>query len=63
MLIDVPLVDTVQMPVMQIIDMTFVFDGGMPASRTVRVRVLIVGFVVAHPGSLLTLRVLFISIF
>ena len=33
MLIDVPLVDTVQMPVMQIIDMTFVFDGGMPASR------------------------------
>jgi hypothetical protein len=62
-LIDVPLVDTVQMPVMQIVDMTFVFDGGMPASRTVRVRMLIVCFALAHLGGLLTRRVLFISRF
>jgi hypothetical protein len=37
MFIDVPLVGTVKMPVMQIIDVSFVFDGGVPAAWTMRV--------------------------
>ena len=32
MFIHMPLVSTVKMPVMQIIDVTFVFDGGVPAA-------------------------------
>ena len=56
MLIDVPLVDTVQMPVMQIVDVTFVLYADMPAARTVSVGVLIVRFMVAHLSHLLQLR-------
>jgi hypothetical protein len=51
--IHMTLVGTVQMPVMQIIDVTFMFDGGMAAAWTVRMGVLIVGFVDAHLGGLL----------
>jgi hypothetical protein len=51
--IHMTLVGTVQMPIMQIVDVTFMFDGGMAASWTVRVGVLIVGFVGAHLGGLL----------
>ncbi len=51
--IDMTLVGTVKMPIMQIIDVTFVFDGGMPAARTVCMGVLIVRFVGAHRGCLL----------
>jgi hypothetical protein len=32
MFIDMPFVGTVKMPLMQIIDVTFVFDGGVPAA-------------------------------
>jgi hypothetical protein len=32
MFVDMPLVGAVKMPFMQIIDVTFVFDGGVPAS-------------------------------
>lgn len=32
MFIHMPLVGTVKMPIMQIVDVTFVFDGGVPAS-------------------------------
>jgi hypothetical protein len=53
MLIDMPLVGAVQMPVMQIIDVTFVFDRGMPAAWTVRMGVLVMRFVVAHVTCLL----------
>ena len=48
MFIHMPLMGTVKMPLMQIIDVTFVFDGSMPAARIVRMGVLIMGFVVAH---------------
>jgi len=51
--IHMTLVGTVQMPIMQIIDVTFMFDGGMAASWTVGVCVLIVGFVGGHRGCLL----------
>jgi hypothetical protein len=46
--IDVPLMGTVKMPVMQIIDVIFVFDSGVPATGAMRVRVLVVRFVIAH---------------
>ena len=36
MFIDMPLVSAVKMPLMQIVDMTFVFHRGAPAARTVR---------------------------
>jgi len=48
------LVGGVKMPIMQIIDMTFVFDGGMPAAWTVCMHVLIVRFVGAHRDCLLS---------
>jgi len=48
------LVGAVQMPIMQIIDVAFVFDGGMPAAWTVRMDVLIVRFVSAHRSCLLS---------
>jgi hypothetical protein len=32
MFIHMPLVSTVKMPVMQIVDVTFVFDGGVSAA-------------------------------
>jgi hypothetical protein len=48
------LVGAVQMPIMQIVDVTFVFDGGMPAARTVCMDVLIVRFVCAHRDCLLS---------
>ena len=51
--IHMTLVGAVKMPIVQIIDVTFMFDGGMAASWTVRMRVLIVGFVGAHLGGLL----------
>jgi len=53
MFIHMTLVGAVQMPIMQIVDVTFVFDGGMAAAWTVRMGVLIVGFVGAHRGCLL----------
>jgi len=42
------LVGAVQMPIMQIVDVTFVFNGGMPATWTVCMDVLIVRFVSGH---------------
>jgi hypothetical protein len=44
----VPLMRTVKMPVMHIINVTFVLNRDMPAAWTVSMRVLIVCFVVAH---------------
>ena len=52
-LIHMPLVGTVKMPVMQIVDVTFVLYADMPAARTVSVGVLIVRFVIAHRSCLL----------
>jgi hypothetical protein len=52
--IDMTLVGTVKMPIMQIVDVTFVFDGGMSAAWTVCMGVLIVPFVRAHRGCLLS---------
>ena len=52
-LIHVPLVGTVKMPVMQIVDVAFVLYADMPAARTVSVGVLIVRFVIAHRSCLL----------
>jgi len=46
--IDMIMVSAVKMAVVQIIDVTFVFDGGMAASGTVGMNVLIVGFVTGH---------------
>ena len=51
--IHMTLVGAVQMPIVQIVDVTFMFDGGMAASWTVRMCVLIVGFVGGHRGCLL----------
>ena len=48
MFIHMPLVSAVKMPLMQIVDMTFVFHRGVPAARTVRMGMLVVRFVVAH---------------
>ena len=53
MLIHVPLVSAVKMPVMQIVDVTFMLYADMPAARTVSVGVLIMRFVVAHRSCLL----------
>jgi hypothetical protein len=47
------LMGTVKMPIMQIVDVTFMFDGGMAAAWTVGMGVLIVSFVGAHLGGLL----------
>jgi hypothetical protein len=52
-LIDVPLMRTVKMPVMQIVDVAFVLYADMPAARTVSVGVLIMRFMVAHRSCLL----------
>ena len=57
--IHVPLVRTVKMPVMHKVNVTFVLYADMPAAWAVSMRVLIVCFVVAHPGGLLTRGVLF----
>jgi hypothetical protein len=38
----------VKMPVVQVIDVTLVFDRSVPAARTMRMGVLIVRLVVAH---------------
>jgi len=54
MFIDMTLMRTVEMPVVHIVDVTFVFDSSVPAAWTVRMRMLIVGFMVAHVGLLLT---------
>jgi hypothetical protein len=48
MLIDVPLMRTVKVPIVHVIDVPFVFDRGMPTARTMRMRVLIMRFVIAH---------------
>jgi hypothetical protein len=51
--IHMTLVGIVKMAIMQIIDVSFMFDGGMATAWTVRMCVLIVGFVGAHLGGLL----------
>lgn len=51
----VPLVGIVKMPIMHIVDVTVVFDGGMSAARTVGMRMLVVRFMVAHLGCLLAI--------
>ena len=51
--IQMTLVGIVKMAIMQIIDVSFMFDGGMAAAWTVRMCVLIVGFVGAQLGGLL----------
>jgi hypothetical protein len=51
--IHMTLVGTVKMSIVQIVNVTFMFDGGVAASWTVRMAVLIVGFVGAHLGGLL----------
>ena len=48
MLVHMPLMRTVKMPIVHIIDVTFMFDGGMPTAWTMRMRVLIMRFVIAH---------------
>ena len=48
MFIYVPLVSTVKMPLMQIVDVTLVFDRRVSAAWTVRMGMLVVCFVVAH---------------
>jgi hypothetical protein len=48
MFIHVFSVTTVKMAVVQIIDVTFMLDGGVPAAWTMLMRMLIVGFVIAH---------------
>jgi len=53
--VHVALVSAVKMPVMQIVDVTFVLNRDMPAAWTVSVRVLIVSFVIAHLSCLLTI--------
>jgi hypothetical protein len=53
MFIDVPLVGAVKMSVMQIVDVTFVFDRGVAAAWTMRMGVLVMRFVVAHVSCLL----------
>jgi hypothetical protein len=54
--IDVPLMGTVKMPVMHIVEVTFVLNRDMPTAWTVSMRVLIVRFMVAHLSHLLQLR-------
>jgi hypothetical protein len=53
MFIHVPLVGAVKMSVMQVVDVTFVFDRGVAAAWTVRMGVLVMRFVVAHVTCLL----------
>jgi hypothetical protein len=48
MLIDMPLMRTVKVPIVHVIHVPFVFDRSMPTARTVRMRVLIMRFVIAH---------------
>jgi hypothetical protein len=43
-LVDVSFMNIVQMAVVQVVGVAFVFDGGVPASRTVLVRVVAVNF-------------------
>jgi hypothetical protein len=52
--IDMIMVGAVKMPVVQVIDVIFVFDRGVAASGAVGMGVLIVGFVRAHSGCLLS---------
>jgi hypothetical protein len=53
MFIHMLFVNAVEMTVVQIVDMSFVFHNGVTAVRTMRMRMLIVRFVVAHWGVLL----------
>jgi hypothetical protein len=53
MFIHVLFVDAVKMPVVQIIDVSFVLNHGVTAAGPVRMRMQIVRFVVAHCGYLL----------
>jgi hypothetical protein len=46
--VDVCLVDMVQVPVVEIVDVSFVQYGGVPASGRVRMRVLVVCRVLGH---------------
>jgi hypothetical protein len=48
MLIHMTLMGAVKMSFMQIVDVTFVFNRGMPTVRTMRMGVLVMRFVVAH---------------
>lgn len=48
MLVHMTLMGAVKMSFMQIVDVTFVFDRGMPAVWTMRMRVLVMRVVVAH---------------
>ena len=56
--IHVPLVRTVKMPVMHIVNVTFVLYADMPTAWTVSMRVLIMRFVVAHFSCLLRISLL-----
>jgi len=56
--IHVPLVRAVKMPVMHIVNVTFVLHAYMPAAWTVSMRVLIMRFVVAHFSCLLPISLL-----
>jgi hypothetical protein len=53
MFVHVTLMGTVKMSLVQIIDVTFVFDRGMAAAWTVSVGVLVMRFMVAHVTCLL----------
>jgi hypothetical protein len=53
MFVDVTLMSTVKMSFVQIVDVTFMFDRGVSAARTVRMGVLVMRFVVAHVTCLL----------
>lgn len=48
MFIHVPRMGAVKVPVMQIVDVTIVLDRRVPAAWAMRMRVLIVCFVIAH---------------
>jgi hypothetical protein len=54
--IHVPLVGAVKMPVMHVVDVTLVLNCDMPTAWTVSMRVLIMGFVVAHFSDSFQLR-------
>jgi len=56
--IHVSLVRAVKMPVMHIVNVTFVLNRDMPAAWTVSMRVLIVCFVVTHFSCLLPISLL-----
>lgn len=55
MFVDVALMSAVQMPVVQVIDVTFMFDRGMPTARTMCVGVTLVCLMITHFQYLLVL--------